>query len=543
MTDKGPSIEQIESQNEIPSDVMARAHEASQASDTEKAMTLWQGLKAYPKAVGWSILLSTALVMEGYDTALLGGLTSFPAFQKKYGHPDPSGNGEYNLTAAWQAGLSNGTSAGEVLGLFFSGYLSDIIGYRKMMLLSLSMITAFIFIPFFAPNIIVLEVGEILCGVAWGIFQTLTTAYASEVCPVVLRHYLTSYVNMCWVFGQLIAAGVVRAMLNRTDKFAYKIPFAIQWIWPVPLFIGMLFAPESPWWLVRKGRIEEAKKNLKRLTSKSDMLNIEQTLAMMIHTTEVEKAMAKKEKETSYLDCFRGVDLRRTEIVCMVWATQVLSGAYLNTIYFLEQAGLTETQAFDLGLGQNGMAIVATACSWALMSRVGRRKIYMAGLIAMGGILLIVGFLALAPATDKGPLWAQGVLLVFFVVSYDLTIGPVCYTLVAELSSTRLRQKSIVLARNTYNIIGLAASTLLPYQINQSAWDWKGKLGFFWFGSCAITFVWVYFRLPEPKGRTYAELDLLFEKKVSARKFASTEVNIYEGAELLLAQEKGIHAE
>ena len=340
---------------------------------------------------------------------------------------------------------------------------------------------------------------------------------------------------MCWVFGQFISTGVTRALLPLpiTDKWAYKIPFAVQWAWPVPLFLAILFAPESPWFLIRKGRIDEAKKNLKRLTSKQELDNIDSTLAMMIHTTELEAAIANSNKQsTTYWDCFKGTDLRRTEIVCMVWCTQIFCGDYINTIYFLEQAGISPTDAFDLGLGQNAMAIVATACSWALMSRIGRRTLYMAGLIAMGTILFIVGCLSLAPASDKGALWAQGILFMIFIVSYQLTIGPVCYTLVGEMTSIRLRQKSIVLARNCANMVGIIASTILPYMMNQSAWNWKGKLGFFWFGSCLLNFIWVFFRLPEPKGRTFAELDLLFERKVSARKFSSTEVDPFDLAEV-----------
>lgn len=53
----------------------------------------------------------------------------------------------------------------------------------------------------------------------------MTTAYASEVCPVALRAYLTTYVNLCWVFGQLIATGVLTSFLKRTDEWAYRIPF------------------------------------------------------------------------------------------------------------------------------------------------------------------------------------------------------------------------------------------------------------------------------------------------------------------------------
>lgn len=109
----------IEAQDEVPTDIMARAHEASEVSETEKHMSLLEGLKTYSKAVGWSIFLSTALVMDGYDTALVGNLFSFAAFQKKCEKPNPDGSG-YNLSAPWKAGLGNGSSVGEIFDLFIS---------------------------------------------------------------------------------------------------------------------------------------------------------------------------------------------------------------------------------------------------------------------------------------------------------------------------------------------------------------------------------------------------------------------------------------
>jgi MFS transporter, SP family, general alpha glucoside:H+ symporter len=114
---------------------------------------------------------------------------------------------------------------------------------------SLILMIAFIFIPFFSENLPTLLAGEILCGIPWGVFQTLTTAYASEVCPVALRAYLCTYVNLCWVMGQFIASGVLRAVLGRPDQWAYRIPFALQWMWPLPILIGCIFAPESPWYV------------------------------------------------------------------------------------------------------------------------------------------------------------------------------------------------------------------------------------------------------------------------------------------------------
>jgi SP family general alpha glucoside:H+ symporter-like MFS transporter len=59
----------------------------------------------------------------------------------------------------------------------------------------------------------------------------------------------------------------------------------------------------------------------------------------------------------------------------------------------------------------------------------------------------------------------------------------------------------------------------MPKMLNPTAWNWRGKSCFLWAGTCFCCYIWCYFRLPEPKGLTYLELDLLFEKKVSARKF------------------------
>src|SRR2546426_91565 len=134
----------------------------------------------------------------------------------------------------------------------------------------------------------------------------MAPAYASEVCPMALRGYLTVYVNLCWAFGQLISAGVLSGFSEGTSQWSYRIPFAIQWAWPIPLFIILYFAPESPYHHVRRGEIEEAENSVRRLGSAAQASRASQTVAMMIHTNELEKDI---DAGTSYLDCFRGVDL------------------------------------------------------------------------------------------------------------------------------------------------------------------------------------------------------------------------------------------
>lgn len=171
-----------------------------------------------------------------------------------------------------------------------NGWVSERIGYRYTVMASLALVIGFTAIFFTAPNVQVLLVAEILCGIPWGVFQTLTISYAAEVCPVALRGYLTTYVNFCWGLGQAIGLGVIKSMLGHEDEWAYRIPYALQWMWPVPLLIGISFAPESPWWLIRRGRLTDAKKSLLRLTSldRETDFNADETVAMMVHTNALE---------------------------------------------------------------------------------------------------------------------------------------------------------------------------------------------------------------------------------------------------------------
>jgi MFS transporter, SP family, general alpha glucoside:H+ symporter len=105
-------------------------------------------------------------------------------------------------------------------------------------------------------------------------------------------------------------------------------------MFPTPLAILLFIAPESPWWLVRKGRFEEAKKSIGRLGRRSK-LNLEEAVQMMRRTIELEKSV----KEPSIPELFRGVDLYRTLIVCGVYAAQNLTGNLIanQAVYFFRR--------------------------------------------------------------------------------------------------------------------------------------------------------------------------------------------------------------
>lgn len=393
------------------------------------------------------------------------------------------------------------------------------------MITSLGVLNGLIFIIFFAPSDGVLVAGELLCGLAWGVFAIVGPSYASEVCPTNLRGYLTTYVNLCWATGQFIAAGVLEGLVNRPDQWSYRIPFALQWMWPLPLMVVCFFAPESPWYLVRKDRIEEAKHSLRRLGGNKTEDQINGQLAMLIHTAKIESSL---EEGATYADCFQGTDLRRTEICCLAFCGQILSGSTFaySPSYFFTTAGLSTSHAYQLNLGDTAIAFLGTIGSWWLISYFGRRTLYVTGQAILFTTLFIIGIIN--AATNETPaVWAEAGLCIFWLLVYSLTVGPITYAIVSETSSVRLRSLTVSLARVSYQIVNVISQVLEQYFMNPTAWNASGKTGFFWGGTSLLIFIWAYFRLPEAKGRTYEELELLFARKVSARKFASEEVDAY----------------
>ncbi|KAK5074999.1 hypothetical protein LTR64_001204 [Lithohypha guttulata] len=500
----------------------ARAH-----TEAEHKMTFVQGCRLYPKAIAWSVLLSATIIMEGFDLTLISSFQAFPIFRRTYGEPaDPNGR-NHQISPAWQTGLQNGAIAGEIIGLFLNGWITDRLGYQRTMLVTLVWMCLFVFLAFFAFNIELLMASQVLCGIPWGIFQTLSMTYAAEIMPIALRAYLLANVNMCWLIGQITAVGILRGFITLPTQWSYRIPFSLQWAFAVPILIGVLFAPDSPWWLVRHGRYDAAKKAMLRLTSRNagQQFNVDEAISMLRHTNEVEKYL--NTESMTYLDCFKGVNLRRTEIACMVWAAQALCGLSLTgwAAYYYEQAGFAVDNAFNLSIGMYGLGIIGGMLAWALLPRVGRRRLYLVGLIVMQLILIASGTIGATLVGKRGS-WAVGTLLIVLTGIYDVTVGPVCYVLVAEIPSTRLRVKTVVLARVAYNLLSLVTNILTARMLNPTAWNWAGKANFVYAGTNLICLIWCYFRLPETMGLSYLELDILFEKKAKTKKFREFQVNL-----------------
>jgi SP family general alpha glucoside:H+ symporter-like MFS transporter len=134
----------------------------------------------------WSFLLFLTVVMEAYDKSLISGFLAFPSFRRRYGEPglpltDAVGEQDYEISPLWQMGLQNAAVGCEIIGLLAHGYISYVIGYRKMMIVALVWMCLAVFPAVFAHNIALLLASQALCG-------KLVLAYRSRT--VCIPYYL-----------------------------------------------------------------------------------------------------------------------------------------------------------------------------------------------------------------------------------------------------------------------------------------------------------------------------------------------------------------
>lgn len=312
-------------------------------TSAEHDLGFWLAAKQYPTAVFWAMFMCIAVIMAGFDAQLVTSFYALPSFQQHYG---TLFEGEYIITAPWQTGLGMGNPIGQIVGALAAGWPLEKFGRKKTLAVCCVWSIAFVFVQFFSTSIGMLCAGEILGGLAYGFYVVIAPVYASEVCPLALRGVLTASVNLAFVIGQFIAQGCAAGLESRLDEWAYKAPFAIQWVWPVVLLAGLPFAPESPYWLVRQGRKEDAMKSLEKLSSKKNTPDLQAVLVMIEETDLLEREL---EATTTYADCFKGANLKRTEISIMVYLIQVIGGnpliGYAN--FFFVQAGLDSADAFN----------------------------------------------------------------------------------------------------------------------------------------------------------------------------------------------------
>jgi SP family general alpha glucoside:H+ symporter-like MFS transporter len=287
----------------------------------------------------------------------------------------------------------------------------------------------------------------------------------------------------------------------------------------------IFFAPESPWWLVRRGRKVEALKSIKRLGSKKGTsASAEDTLAMMERTVAIE---AHKGGDPKLLDLVKGTDRRRTIITCLIYASQNFAGNLIanQATFFFVQAGMSTDFAFKLNLINSSLQLIANGLAWPLGGWFGRRTIYLWGTATNVVLLVLLGVCASIKQTQATN-YAQACLGIMISFVFAGAMGPISYSIIAETSSVRLRALSTGVGRAAYYAAEIPMIFLASQMLNPTGWNMAGKCGYVWGATAVVCFVSAYFGLPELKDRSYREADILFGRKISARKFKTTVVDI-----------------
>ncbi|KAH0420497.1 hypothetical protein CcaCcLH18_13989 [Colletotrichum camelliae] len=490
----------------------ARAQLANLGNAEEHELGKLESLRKYPKASFWCVYAVWCVLVLSFENQAGGSILSIPEFRKDFGH---FYDGDYVLDTKWQSAFNGAPVASAVIGALGSGNLADWLGRKTVIMMALGFSFVGITLEFVATTNEVFFGGKFINGFAIGALGSVTVTYIGEITPLALRGLFTCLTGLSYTLGPLIVAVIINETGTLNSRWAYRAVFCGQYGFAVIAAAGIWFMPESPWYLAIKGKQDAALKSLEQLGHTGDEGRVR--LAVINQTLD---QISSETAGASYLECFRKSNLRRTIISISPLCIQSLSGitfAASYSTYYMQLAGYSTADSFKLQIVQQVISLIGNVMSWYLVDRMGRRSLTVNGLAVLTVILLVTGGLALPGtlATNKGTV----ALILLYCWWYNVTIGATAYTVLAEVSTSRLRIKTIAIGLACQKALETMWNFVLPYLFNPDKLNLGAKLAFIFGGLSVISLVHLWFNLPETAGRTYEELDEMFMKGVPARQF------------------------
>jgi len=363
-----------------------------------------------------------------------------------------------------------------------------------------------------------------------GAVSTIVPMYQSECSPKSIRGAIVGLYQFSITVGALLAAVVLNATKNQNSHSAWRIPVALQFVWAFVLSTGMALLPESPRYLLFKDRKDEAKRSLGRLmTLPPDAPQVEAEALEIQLALDEERAVG----ANSYWDCFKPGTANRnalrtwTGIAMQAW--QQLTGInfifYYGTTFF-KTAGITN--AFVIQIITDVVNTCMTVVGINLIDRVGRRRLLLigaAGMMFCEYIVAIVG-VTVGKTNSAGEainLAAQRVLIAFvcfYIAFFAISWGPVIWVLTGELFPLAIRSKSMSLAVSSNWLWNFGIGYATPYLVDKTTYGPTGikaaglgvKVFFIWGSTCAGCLIFAWFCIPETKGLSLEQIDLLYRE-------------------------------
>ncbi|KAJ5374228.1 hypothetical protein N7517_006234 [Penicillium concentricum] len=399
-----------------------------------------------------------------------------------------------------------------------SGVLNDTFGRRICFLITVVLTIAGTLTELFSPSWKVWVLAKIFMGAAMGSMQANTQTYVSEITPTSIRGVTLSLFQFWIILGQLIASCVLEGTSHVENSWSWKGAVVSQFgpaLFCLIMFIP--FVPESPYFLVAKGRIDDARAAIIKLHG-AESIDLDDVLVQIQETLAHEQQA--KEGSSSFMECLQGTNLRRTFLACLPVVMQIfmgypLCGNYLS--YFLTLSGMGN--AFLVTVISVVCSLVSAVFAFFVIERVGRRSQLLIGCYGMLVCLLIISLLGFLGFGETWNYRSLAAFCIIWSVFYYASVGAVGWTIVGEISSSRLRAKTTSLAAFSSSLFNMAWSIAIPYLVNKDSANLGPKSGLLFFGfSIVLTFV-CFISMPETKGRSFAQLDALFEARTPARKF------------------------
>ena len=323
----------------------------------------WETIKKFPFACFCIGVMIFTLVLTSFESQAGGIVISISMFRKHFGVIQPDGS--YVLEAQWQSAISGVPLAAQIIGQWTGSWLADHFGKKWVIYVSILVSTAFIGIEFAATTIQTFLAGKTMNGLCLGIIQASIVSYVADITPFALRGASTALCNISFSIGPLVCFIINYSESDRLDSWAYRSIFAAQWGFSAISLITLLFVPDSPTYYILKGKTEKAEACYEKLLK--DPVSIQKQMAVVINTIKESQTSA---DSCTFLDCFKGNNLKRTMVASVPFIFCPFSGVYFTgnyTTYWFQLAGLSDSESFKYTIGAQILSIAGCVAHCLLL--------------------------------------------------------------------------------------------------------------------------------------------------------------------------------